>query len=308
MKRIAFLCALLLLLTACGKTAGPEDAPPPPAAEGPAEMPDGPETGAPVELETLLADIYAAVPGAEDSTLKAVYAAGELLDYTMDRYCHSNDPNFDGPHEPEEDDFQDFVSQWVAANVPAGDAVALVWAWDAVMTQAEALLAKDPDALALLEKAGHTQRWDGCDEKYLNWWGFSSLYTQIFDRVTSTPYQEEAGAFASVSDDRLDGLWLNSERQTLLIFRNGCCRVVYPLLSCWGEIAGAYRVRDRSDQGYCPALEIDYNGEGPINEDGDFHGPLTYYVSGMDDTHFWCSGQQERFDRIDLVADPPKAP
>lgn len=299
MRRLGILLLLVLLLTGCGAA--------PAASADPAEVPqDSVQNDAaictPEELETLLADIYAAVPGTAGSTLKAVSAAGELLDYTMS-YCYGVNTSMERQIEPEEDDFQAFVSQWVAENVPAEDAASLVWAWDAVMTQAEALLAEDPETLALLEESGYTQKWDGCDETYLNWRyaGFSPLYTQLFDRVTAAPYREEPGDFAAVSADRFDGLWLNSEDQTLLIFNNGLCRVVYPGLSLWGESANAYHVRDRSDLGYCPALEIDFRGEGPINEDGDFYAPIAYYVSGMDDAHFWCNSQWERFDRIDRM-------
>lgn len=299
-KRRLGLCLLLVLLLAgCGAA---EE-----RSELPAEVPQNSVQNdvaicTPEELETLLADIYAAVPGTAGSTLKAVYAAGELLDYTMDYYYGIN-TSMERQIEPEGEAFEGFVSQWVAENVPAEDAVSLVWAWDAVMTQAEALLAEDPEALALLEESGYTQKWDGCDEAYLNWQyaGFSPLYTQLFDRMTAAPYREEPGNFAAVSADRFDGLWLNSEDRTLLIFNNGLCRVVYPDLSLWGEVAGAYRVRDRSELGYCPALEIDFHGEGPINEDGDFHGPMVYSVSGMDDIHFWCNSQWERFDRVDLM-------
>lgn len=297
MKRIVPLCALLLLLSGCGGHADPAE----PGITDPETLTGPVEDGAPVELETLLADIYAAVPGTAGSTLKAVYAAGELLDYSMDRCWRYNDPDFEGPEEPEEEDFQASVAQWVAEHVPAEEAIPLVWAWDAVMTQAEALLAEDPETLALLEEAGYTKKWDSCDAKYLNWWGFAPLYTQLLDRMTAAPYREEPGNFAAVTADRFNGLWLNSEDRTLLIFNNGLCRVVYPSLSLWGEVAGAYRVRDRSELGHCPALEIDFRGEGPINEDGDFYAPIVYYVSGMDDTHFWCNGQWERFDRVDVV-------
>lgn len=306
-KRMLGICLLLaLLLTGCGTTPEPSADPVDEGAELPVEVSENTvDNDAAIctaeELATLLADIYAAVPGTADSTLKAVYAAGELLDYTMSYYYGVN-TNMERQIEPEWDNFEDFVCQWVAENVPAEDAVSLVLAWDAVMTRANALMEEDPETLALLDAAEYTQKWDGCDEKYLNWQyaGLSPLYTQLFDRVTAAPYQKEPGDFAAVSADRFNGLWLNSEEQTLLIFCDGRCRVVYPALSLWGEVAGAYRVRDRSALGYCPALEIDFRGEG-INEDGDFCGPLAYYVSGMDDTHFWCNSQWERFDRIDLM-------
>ena len=44
--------------------------------------------------------------------------------------------------------------------------------------------------------------------------------------------------------------------------------------------------------GWCPSLEID------IHESGDFSGPLTYYVSGLAEDHFWCNTQGQRFDRL----------
>lgn len=181
-KRWLGICLLLILLLAgCGASGALPDAP---------TEPEGPADDSPVKLETLLADIYAAVPGTAGSTLKAVYAAGELLDYSMDRCWRYNDPGFEGPGEPEEEDFQEFVSQWVAEHVPAEEAIPLVWAWDAVMTQAEALMAEDPETLALLDEAGYARKWDSCDKKDVNWWGFLPLYTQLFDRVTATPYRE----------------------------------------------------------------------------------------------------------------------
>lgn len=278
LRRMALGLLMCLLLTACGPQAGTEDP----------VLPEGPADDSPVELETLLADIYAAVPGTAGCTLKAVHAAGELLDYSWSCAYRDVDP--------------DAVLAWVEETVPAEEAMDLVYAYDAVLTQAAALLAEDPETLALLDDAGYTQK-QAYEKKNLEsaCTELAPLFTQLFDRVTAAPYQEEPGNFAAVSADRFNGLWLNSEDRTLLIFQNGLCRVVYPGLSLWGETANAYHVRDRSELGYCPALEIDFRGEGHIDESGDFYAPLAYYVSGMDDTHFWCNSQWERFDRVDVV-------
>ena len=43
--------------------------------------------------------------------------------------------------------------------------------------------------------------------------------------------------------------------------------------------------------GYCPELDIDYL-------QNDFSAPLVYYVSGIDDTHFWSNTQNESFRRL----------
>ena len=80
--------------------------------------------------------------------------------------------------------------------------------------------------------------------------------------------------------------------QELLIFQSGTCRVVIPYLDYYGETAFSARLRDRGGMGWCPSLEID------IHESGDFSGPLTYYVSGLAEDHFWCNTQGQRFDRL----------
>lgn len=277
LRRMILGLLICLLLAGCGPQVGTED----PAPEGSVD-------DSLVELETLLADIYAAVPGTAGSTLKAVYAAGELLDYSWS--CAYRDVDSDA------------VLAWVEETVSAEEAMDLVYAYDAVLTRAAALLEEDPETLALLDDAGYTQK-QAYEKKNLEpaCAELAPLFTQLFDRVTAAPYREEPGDFAAVSADRFNGLWLNSEDRTLLIFNNGLCRVVYPGLSLWGEVAGAYHVRDRSELGYCPALEIDFRGEGPMNEDGDFYAPIAYYVSGMDDSHFWCNSQWERFDRVDIL-------
>ena len=89
-----------------------------------------------------------------------------------------------------------------------------------------------------------------------------------------------------------DGIWCDSTLQELLIFQSGTCRVVIPYLDYYGETAFSARLRDRGGMGWCPSLEID------IHESGDFSGPLTYYVSGLAEDHFWCNTQGQRFDRL----------
>jgi hypothetical protein len=85
---------------------------------------------------------------------------------------------------------------------------------------------------------------------------------------------------------------VDGDRQEMLVITGNTCREVVPYLSSCGDTAAAVRLRDRSSLGYCPALEIDTYGR------GDFSGALTYYVSGIDGSHFWSNTQAQRFDRL----------
>ena len=280
---------LALLLTGCGK-GGQEKPAQPEEPVSPAEQP----TEEKVTLEALLEHIYDAVPGTAGSSLKAAYAAGMFLDWAMNWADRAD----------QEEETKTKIDAWIKENVPPEETPALVLAWDAVLTQAAAIEQNPETAGELLAEAGYTPVSEYYEQVPVENGivELSPLFTQLLELAETTPWQEEPGDFASITADRFDGIWANSQDGTLLIFTGGLCRVVYPDVSVYGEIAGTYRVRDRSSMGYCPALEIDYNGEGPINEDGDFWGPLTYYVSGMDSTHFWCNSQMERFDRVDEAA------
>lgn len=92
--------------------------------------------------------------------------------------------------------------------------------------------------------------------------------------------------------EAFQGVWYDGELQELLIISGDTCRVVIPWLGYYGETAYAIRLRDRSSAGYCPALEVD------VRESGMFHAPLAYYVSGVDETHFWSNTQAQRFEKI----------
>lgn len=82
---------LALLLTACGgqnrEPENPPDAKPSAPREEAAEPPDEtpepepakPEEKEPLSLEDVLTDIYTVAPGTAGSSLRATYAAGELL-------------------------------------------------------------------------------------------------------------------------------------------------------------------------------------------------------------------------------------
>ena len=93
-RRILTVCLLLaLLLTACGgqnrEPENPPDAKPSAPGEEAAEPPDEtpepepakPEEKEPLSLEDVLTDIYTVAPGTASSSLRATYAAGELLDW-----------------------------------------------------------------------------------------------------------------------------------------------------------------------------------------------------------------------------------
>ena len=275
MKRIFCFAALVcLLLSGCGETAAPpapdpgERTPPAPHAEEPR-----------LSLEELLAEIYAAAPGSAGSSLKAARAAGELLDWVQE----------DGRADTAA------VERWAADTVSRESAGELALFWAAVLTSADALLAGEETELAALSDAGYSLRYESYDplllraaEKEL-----SPLFTQLLSRVETTPYAyEETMPYDAVTLEKLEGLWLDSEIGEMLVISGGTCRVVIPYLENWGEEAFAVRIRDRSAMGYCPALEIDFRGE------GDFWAPLTYYVSGVDETHVWSNTQSQRFDRV----------
>ena len=294
MKRrfLALGLLMILLLTACGKPAAPAEPgqEEPAAPAGDADTPADPTALGSIELESLLQAIYDAVPGTAGSSLKAAYAAGMFLDWAMDRAGRD-----DG-----EEEITAQTETWINENVPPEEAPALVLAWDAVLTQAAAIKRDSETAMELLAESGYTPVSEYYERVPMENGivALCPLFTQLLERVETTPWQEEPGDFASVAADRFDGVWANSQAGTLLIFTGGLCRAVYPDVGLHGEVAGAYRVRDRSDMHYCPALEIDFHREGSVTESGDFQGALTYYVSGMDDTHFWCSSQLERFDRV----------
>ncbi|SCH49131.1 Uncharacterised protein [uncultured Oscillibacter sp.] len=118
----------------------------------------------------------------------------------------------------------------------------------------------------------------------------SPFFTRLLGTET-TLWQEEPSAWPA-DLAAFDGIWCDSTLQELLIFQSGTCRVVIPYLDYYGETAFSARLRDRGGMGWCPSLEID------IHESGDFSGPLTYYVSGLAEDHFWCNTQGQRFDRL----------
>ena len=107
-----------------------------------------------------------------------------------------------------------------------------------------------------------------------------------------TPYAYEMSDRWPSDLEVFQGVWYDGEMQELLIISGDACRVVIPWLGYYGETAYAVRLRDRSDAGFCPALEVD------VRESGIFFAPLTYYVSGVDETHFWSNTQAQRFEKI----------
>ena len=118
----------------------------------------------------------------------------------------------------------------------------------------------------------------------------SPLFTDVLHEP-STPFREETPKNPTALT-QLQGMWYDAEMQELLVISGETCRVIIPWLGYLGEKAYAVRLRDRSALGYAPALEIDFH------DSGTFSGALTYYVSGVDETHFWCNSQGQRFDRL----------
>ncbi len=74
----------------------------------------------------MLTDIYTVAPGTAGSSLRAICAAGELLDWIDVNSVEQED-----------------VFRWIDENVPMENSVELARAWAAVLTEAEALMRGD---------------------------------------------------------------------------------------------------------------------------------------------------------------------
>ena len=284
------VCLLLaLLLTACGgQNREPENppaakpsAPGEEAAEPPDETPEPepakPEEKEPLSLEDVLTDIYTVAPGTAGSSLRATYAAGELLDWIDVNSVEQED-----------------VFRWIDENVPMENSAELARAWAAVLTEAETLMRGDETAYDALDDAGYTMEQPYRSTGRVKWAACKllPLFTQILDRTERTEHRYEApGDYSAVTEEALAGIWVDDAGTTVLLFSEDGCRIAYPALELLGETAYAFRVRDRSSVGYCPALDIDYL-------QNDFSTPLVYYVSGIDDTHFWSNTQNKCFRRL----------
>lgn len=152
----------------------------------------------------------------------------------------------------------------------------------------------DETACGALDDAGYTMEYPTRSAGRVKWvaWKLLPLFTQILDRTERAEFRDEApGDYSAVTEEALAGVWVNDAGNTVLLFSEDGCRVVYPALELLGETAYAFRVRDRDNMGYCPALDID-------DLQNDFSAPLVYYVSGIDDTHFWSNTQNECFRRL----------
>ena len=70
-------------------------------------------------------------------------------------------------------------------------------------------------------------------------------------------YRYEApGDYSAVTEEALAGIWVDDAGTTVLLLSEDGCRSGYPALELLGETAYAFRVRDRSSVGYCPALDL----------------------------------------------------
>ena len=183
--------------------------------------------------------------------------------------------------------------RWAEAGgaAPEGEVEALLAARDVIPADAAASFAAVLDeADALLAEGGAPGL--SREDYRAAVRSLSPFFTRLLETET-TPWREEP---ADWPEDLagFEGIWLDSDMGELLIFRAGRCRVVIPWLGSgyYGETAYAARLRDRSEVGYAPSLEVD------THETGSFQGPLAYYVSGLDGEHFWCNSQAQRFDRL----------
>ena len=235
-RRILTVCLLLaLLLTACGgqnrEPENPPDAKPSAPGEEAAEPPDEtpepepakPEEKEPLSLEDVLTDIYTVAPGTAGSSLRATYAAGELLDWIDVNSVEQED-----------------VFRWIDENVPMENAAELARAWAAVLTEAEALMRGDETAYDALDDAGYTMEQPYRSTGRVKWaaWKLLPLFTQILDRTERTEYRYEApGDYSAVTEEALAGIWVDDAGTTVLLFSEDGCRIVYPELELLGETA-----------------------------------------------------------------------
>ncbi len=237
--------------------------------------PTTPSEAREIDLSTLLSDIESAVPGTAGSTLKQTRAAGELLDWAQS-----------GATAQRED-----VEAWLAqSEVPPAD---MAYAWAAVLDAADRIVAGETGVDAELEDAGYVPAYESYDDVTYRAAARSliPLFTGAIEKAA--PYVPEEGTdWAGITADRLEGIWYDGVSGEMLVFSNGMCRVVVPMLDVSQDTPHAFRVRDRSAKDYCPALEID------TWDSGSFSGALTYYVSGLDDTQFWSNTQSQRFEKV----------
>jgi len=230
------------------------------------------------ELETLLEDIASADPGSAGSSLKAARAAGELLDWAQEGNTAQTAA----------------VTAWLDARQP-DDAPGAAAAYAAVLDAADAVLQGGGTMDGTLKDAGYSLGHSSYDPAryHAAAKSLSPFFTRALEKAGAPGWTEETpGDYAAITLDALDGLWCDSSAGEMLIFSGETCRVVIPYLDELGDTAYAARIRDRSQAGFCPALEIDIHGA------GDFSGPLTYYVSGIDGSHFWCNTQAQRFAKL----------
>ena len=202
-RRILTVCLLLaLLLTACGgQNREPEDpsgvmpsAPGEGVTEPPNEAPEPakPEEKEPLSLEDVLTDIYNVAPGTAGSSLRAIYAAGELLDWIDVNSVEQED-----------------VFRWIDENVPMENSAELARAWAAVLTEAEALMRGDETAYDALDDAGYTIKQPYRSTGRVKWaaWKLLPLFTQILDRTERAEYRYEApGDYSAVTEEALAGI------------------------------------------------------------------------------------------------------
>lgn len=274
MKKVSCILAVLalLFLAGCGQGSGQSSERPPDGESGGAAS-----SATPVALETLLSDIQGAVPGTAGSTLKQLRAAGELLDWAQDGGAAQTDA----------------LEMWLAGSLLTPGAMA--WSYAGVLDAADRILSGESGIAAELDDAGYVLQHTEYDQTLYRGAArsLSLLFTRVLEACDTTPYDDEVpGDYKTITLERLQGVWCDGELKEMLVFSGDTCRVVIPYLDLFGETAYAARVRDRSKQGYCPALEVDFR------ESGCFDAPLIYYVSGLNETHFWCITQSQKMQRI----------
>lgn len=277
-KLLCVFAVFALLLTGCGSTSQPS------GGSSSEKTPDTKTDTINIELNDLLNDIASAVPGTAGCSLKQARAAGEMLDWTENGQAAATSVKD--------------VESWLDTEntLPAADTA---YAYAAVLDFADKIVAGD-DVSGELSDAGYTLAHDSytANKYYAAAKLLSPLFTDLLSQPTTTYTDEASADYSAVTLDSLNGIWVNSsngeEYGEMLVISGDKCRVIIPNLTKYGDKPYSIQVRDRSGSGLCPALEVDWN------KGGEFKAPLAYYVSGIDDTHFWCNTQSARFDKIQL--------
>lgn len=93
--------------------------------------------------------------------------------------------------------------------------------------------------------------------------------------------------FDDIMEASFVGTWYDPvNNEALRIFEDGCY-IYMPWLEEYGDHLYEWELKDRSDRGLCPMMEIYYEGR-------EIPG-IAYYIGGKRENYFWCNAQQALF-------------